>query len=89
MEHNPATEIQNSVTMDPFRFLSASFEFPPHPTPPLRLTHPTYVCDQKLFTIIKTGNLGFTLRHKVVLFDVFLEQQFIYRTQDDNSNDIW
>lgn len=38
----------------------------------------TYVCDQELFSIIHSSNLGFTLRHKVVLLDVLLKQEFLW-----------
>lgn len=37
----------------------------------------THVCNQMLFAIVHSGNLGFTLRHEVVLFDIFLEQKFL------------
>lgn len=36
----------------------------------------THICSQKLFSIINTQDLSLTLRHKVVLFDVLLKQEF-------------
>ena len=47
----------------------------------LLLGYTTYICDKKLFAIIKSRNLGFTLRNKVVLFDVFVKQELFYICQ--------
>lgn len=49
----------------------------------------TYICDQELFAIIKTGNLRLTLRDEVVLFDVLVEQEFVCWSQDVCSKWSW
>lgn len=37
----------------------------------------THVCNQMLFAVVDTVDLGFTLRDEVVLLDVLVEQQFL------------
>ena len=46
----------------------------------------TNISQLALFTIVDVGNFNFTLGHKVILVDVFVQQQFVYNIQQVGKN---